>query len=121
MKKYKSYFDIVLLLGIGLLAFLSVAPNALVMPTSLQMLILGIVLVLIASFLVLFWREDPSDEREASNQASASRSAYIVGFAVLLVAMAWQSFNHHVDSAIPLTIFAMIATKILVQRRKDND
>ncbi len=120
MKKYKSLLDIVLLLGLAMIAVLAIAPKTFVMPTSLQMLILAAVLGLIATFLVVFWREQPDDEREMQNQALASRSAYIVGSLVLIVALIIQSLNHTLDPSIPVTLLAMIATKIIVQRTKDG-
>lgn len=120
MKKYKSILDIVLLLGLGVIAFLAVAPSAVVMPTSIQMLLLAIVLVLISGFLVFLWREQPDDEREMHNQTLASRSAYLIGALVLIIALVLQSLKHDLDPAIPVALLAMIATKVIVQRNKDN-
>lgn len=120
MKKYKSVLDIVLLLGMAVVALLAVAPNALLMPTSFQMVLLAVVLVLLAGFLALLWREQPRDEREAQNQAVASRTAYTVGSVVLIAALTIQSFGHDIDPFVPVALLAMIGTKILVQRTKDN-
>lgn len=120
MKKYKQVLDIVLLLGLTVISLLAIAPKTFVMPTSLQMVILAIVLGLIALFLVLLWREQPDDERELQNQVLASRSAYFVGALVLICALIIQSLHHDLDSAIPIALFAMIATKVIVQRRKDG-
>jgi cobalamin synthase len=120
MKKYKQLLDIILLLGLIVIALLAIAPKTFVMPTSLQMVILAIVLGLIATFLVLLWREQPDDEREMQNQATASRSAYIVGSLVLIAALIAQSLNHNLDAAIPIALLAMIATKIIIQRTKDG-
>lgn len=120
MKKYKSLFDIVLLASLTVMAALTIAPKTLVMPTSLQMLLLATVLGLVASFLVLFWREQPDDEREVYNQALASRLAYVVGATVLIIAMLIESLHHQLDPAIPITLLAMIITKIIVQRTKDG-
>ena len=120
MKKYKKLLDIILLLGLATIALLAIAPKTFVMPTSLQMLILAAVLGLIATFLVLLWREQPDDEREMQNQALASRSAYIVGSLVLIAALIIQSLNHDLDPAIPVALLAMIATKVIVQRTKDG-
>lgn len=120
MKKYKSLLDIVLLLGLGAIAFLAVAPHAIIMPSALQMLLLAVVLVLVSGFLVFLWREKPNDERELQNQALASRWAYLVGSVVLILALVYQSLNHNLDPAIPIALIAMIATKIIVQRFKDK-
>ena len=120
MKKYKSLFDIILLLGLGIIAFLAVAPHAVVMPSALQMLLLAIVLVLTSGFLVFLWREQPDDERELQNQALASRWAYLIGSVVLILALVIQSIKHDLDPVIPVALLAMIATKVIVQRNKDN-
>ena len=121
MKRYKQLLDVVLLFGLAIIALLAIAPKTILMPTSLQMLLLAIVLGLVAAFLVLLWREQPDDEREMQNQALASRLAYIVGSLVLIGALIIQSFNHDLDPAVPIALFAMIATKIIVQRSKDSE
>ncbi len=121
MKKNKQMLDVVLLIGLAAISLLTVAPKTVVMPTSLQMLLLAIVLGLLATFLVLLWREQPDDEREMHNQALASRSAYMVGSLVLIIALVIQSLHHALDSAIPIALLAMIATKVIVQRNRDSN
>ena len=120
MKKYKPILDVILLFSLAAVSALAIAPETFVMPNTVQMLILTIALVLIATFLVLLWRESPSDEREAGNQAGASRSAYVVGAIVLIIALLSQSLRHHIDAAIPIALFSMIATKVVIQRIKDG-
>lgn len=121
MKKYKQLLDVVLLVGLAMIALLAIAPKQIVMPTSLQMVILAVVLGLLAAFLVLYWREQPDDERAVHNQAAASRAAYVVGSLVLIAALIVQGLSHTSDPAIPLVLLAMIATKIIVQRVKDGE
>ena len=120
MKKYRTTLDVILLISLATVSALAIAPKTFVMPTSAQMLILTVVLVFIAAFLVLLWRENPRDEREASNQSSASRSAYIVGAIVLIIALIIQSLKHQIDSAVPIALLAMIATKVFIQRLRDD-
>ena len=120
MKKYRQLLDVVLLIGLATIALLAIAPETFVMPSSLQMVILAAVLGLIATFLVLFWREHPDDEREMQNQAIASRAAYTVGSLVLITALIIQSLKHELDPAVPIALLAMIATKVIVQRSKDG-
>lgn len=120
MKKNKTLMDAVLLSGLAVLALIAINPTAFVMPTALQMILLAVVMALLAGFILLLWREDPVDEREVQNQAFASRLAYIVGSAVLIFALLVQSLDHDVDPFIPLTLIAMIGTKVLTQRIKDN-
>ncbi|PID32285.1 hypothetical protein CR970_01250 [Candidatus Saccharibacteria bacterium] len=112
--------DVLLVLGLGVIVGLSVAPKSLVMPSRLEMLLLAIVLVLLAMFLVFIWREAPHDEREARNQAVASRVAYLVGAGVLLVGLVVQSLQHQLDAVIPIALLAMIATKLVLQRIQDD-
>lgn len=120
MKKYKQLLDVVLLTGLVVLSAVAIAPKTLVMPSSLQMGVLAAVIGLIATFLTLLWREHPADEREAQNQATASRLAYVVGSIVLIVSLIMQSLTHTLDPAVPLALFAMIATKVVVQRQSDD-
>lgn len=120
MKRYRAALDVVLLLSLATVSALAIAPKTFVMPTSVQMLILTVALALIATFLVLLWRENPRDEREAGNQSAASRSAYVVGAIVLIIALISQSLKHQIDSAIPIALLAMIATKVFIQRQKDG-
>ncbi|MEO5691316.1 MAG: hypothetical protein ABIQ64_03970 [Candidatus Saccharimonadales bacterium] len=120
MKKYKQFLDVILLIGLASIVLLAIAPRTIVMPSSIQMLLLAVVLGLMATFLVFLWREQPDDEREMQNQALASRSAYSVGSLVLIGALIVQSLDHNLDPAVPIALLAMIATKIIVQRTKDG-
>ena len=120
MRKYKTALDFTLILSLSVVCALALAPKALVMPNSAQMLILTILLGFIATFLVLLWRENPHDERETVNQSSASRAAYIVGAVVLIIALIIQSLKHEIDPAVPLALLAMISTKVFLQRLKDD-
>ena len=121
MKKYKSVVDAVLLMGLLVMSLLATAPDTIVMPSSLQMLLLAVVMMLVAGFLVFIWREQPVDEREAQNQAMASRQAYMVGVIILIVSIAVQGFRHQSDAVEPIALFAMIATKLISQRSHDKN
>ena len=120
MKKYRTALDLILILSLAVVCALSLAPKSFVMPNSAQMLILTILLGFIATFLVLLWRENPHDEREAVNQSSASRAAYVVGAVVLIIALIIQSLQHQIDPAVPLALLAMISTKVFIQRMMDD-
>lgn len=120
MKKYKSLLDIVLLALLVFLCLAAILPRTLVMPSQLQMLLLIVVFGLISAFLVLVWREQPSDEREAENQQLASRMAYLAGCVVLIITMLVQGASHKLDAAIPITLLVMIFTKVVTQKLKDK-
>ncbi len=120
MKKYKNGLDIVLVLLLAIISLFTIAPKQLVMPTSLQMALFVIAFGFVSAFVVLVWREDPADEREAEHQHEASRAAYLAGCSLLIVAMVVQGFRHHLDPVIPLALFLMIVTKLGIQRYKDK-
>jgi hypothetical protein len=118
--KYKKVLDFALLLGLAVLAFLSVAPDSLFMTSFVQMCVLAAVLVALVAFIAVVWRENPADEREAENITSASRWAYMAGLVVLMVGVIYKTVNHTAGSLESVTILVMIATKVLVQRHKDK-
>jgi cobalamin synthase len=120
MKKYSKFLDIALIGSLGIMAFLTAAPDTITMSLSVQMICWAWVIILAVSFLALLWRENPEDERELFNQAVASRRGYIVGVLVLLVAVLVEGIQDKLDPALPLALLAMIATKILVQRHEDD-
>ncbi len=120
MKKYKSLLDIVLLALLVFLCLVSILPHTIVMPSQLQMLLLIVVFGLMSAFLVLVWREQPNDEREAENQQLASRMAYLAGCIVLIITMLVQGASHKLDAAIPITLLVMILTKLVTQQLKDK-
>lgn len=121
MKKYKSLLDIVLLVLLVFLCAAAVLPRTIVMSSELAMLLLISIFGLVSAFLVLVWREQPSDEREAENQQLASRMAYLAGCTALIIAMLVQGFSHKIDAAIPITLLVMIVTKLLGQKLKDKE
>ena len=121
MKNYKVVLDVVLLASLTLLSLVAILPKTIAMPTAMQMVLLAIVLGLIAAFLTFLWREQPTDEREAHNQALASRSAYVVGAIILIFALIIESLRHKLDPAIPIALLAMIATKVIIQKIKDDN
>ena len=120
MKKYKSLLDIVLLALLVFLCLATILPYTIVMHIQLQMLLLIVVFGLMSAFLVLVWREQPSDEREAENQQLASRMAYLAGCIALIVTMLVQGFSHKLDAAIPIILLVMILTKVVTQQLKDK-
>jgi xanthine/uracil permease len=121
MKKYKTLFDILLVILLGFLTVATIMPEVLsFMPNAVQMALFVIAFGLVALFLVFIWREKPQDEREAQNQQVASRAAYVVGCLVLIIALVYEAFTHTLDSFVPVALLAMIITKIIVQNIKNR-
>jgi cobalamin synthase len=120
MKKYKLLLEIALFASLTVVSMIAIAPETFVMPNAIQMILMVTVIGLIAMFLVFVWRENPDDEREAHNQALASRVAYIVGASVLIIALLIQGIQHNLDPAIPIALLLMLGTKLILQRYLDN-
>ena len=119
MRSGKAILNAVLIAVLGALAVLNVLPSSVIMPTTLMMVLYVVAMVLVAAFLLLFWNERPQDEREQSNLHLASRRAYVVGTAFLIVALLVQGFSHSVDAAIPVALLLMVASKVLFQLKAD--
>ncbi len=121
MKSYKRLFDAILLLGLLGLMSISILPKSMVMSNDAQMILLALVFILVSAFIAFLWREHPADERELLHVARASRLGYVIGCAVLIIALVWQQVvGHHDDPTAAVALFAMIATKLIMQSRFDR-
>ncbi len=120
MKKYKLLLDASLLGLLILFSVLTAAPHFIVMPNALQMALLAVTTAIVGGFLVLVWRENPGDEREAQNQYTASRAAYIVGNVILIATLVVQGVRHDIDPMIPIILLAMVSAKLVVQLIRDK-
>ena len=86
-------------------------PFMLLMPTMMQMAALLIASALLTVWVGILMREKSEDERQAHNRMFADRNAYIIGTGILTIVLVVQGFEHSIESWVPLTIAAMIATK----------
>lgn len=96
---------------VGLVVFLlnpmgAWMPNMAVMTAVISLLI---IFVLFASFI---WKEKARDEREMFHRMLAGRVAFLVGSAVLVVAVAVQGLKHEVDVWIVVALSAMVLAKL---------
>ena len=76
---------------------------------ALPMLAVVIALIVIAAAL----QEGRGDERDAQHRLMASRSAFVLGLAVLSVGTVWQTFNHVLDPWLVGTLVALTLGKII--------
>lgn len=103
------------IIGIVVLGILGIFlnPTHLLMPDSINMLlILGLVLGFL-SFVGLFWRERANDEREAVHMQKAGRISFFVGSTLLVVGIVIQALNHEVDPWLLYALSGMVLTKLI--------
>lgn len=98
---------------IGLLILISSAPQLSKPLMTLSMFALAI---LVVSFIVFIFREEPRDEREAHNALVGGQASYVVGAILLLLGIVVQSFAHSLDLYLPVTLAGMVLAKLVSTR-----
>lgn len=104
-----------LVIGIGLVVLLVIAINPfhIFMPTPLMMTVVVGAAILALLFVSFIWREKTQDEREEYHRLLASRTAYLSGAAVLLVAMIVQvATTGHIDGWLAVSLGVMVIAKL---------
>lgn len=104
-----SIFLVVSIMG---LAVFSWNPFNIFMSDATAMAIACILLIVVAVFVAIVWREHASDEREVVHLATAGRIAFLVGVAVVTTGVVAQSFVHAVDPWLVGALVAMVLAKI---------
>lgn len=111
----KLYIEITI--GLLVLAILGIFlnPTNLLMPDSLTlMLILGLILGFLG-FTGLIWREQASDEREATHIEKAGRYSFFSGAAILVVGIVVQAMKHAIDPWLLYALSVMVLTKLITR------
>ena len=88
-------------------------PTHLLMPDSVNMLlIMGLILGFLA-FIGLVWRENASDERDEVHKQKAGRVSFFIGAIVLVVGIVIQALHHEIDPWLLYALSGMVLTKLL--------
>ena len=97
---------------IGILAtFLN--PTHLLMPDSINtMLVLGLILGFL-SFVGLVWQEQANDERETVHIHKSGRISFLVGASITAVGIVVQATQHNVDPWLLYALSGMVLTKLV--------
>ena len=106
------FTTIVLAVIITGLAVFSWNPMDIFMPDATAMAIACTLLIVVAIFAAIVWRERTADERDVAHQAAAGRAAFIVGVGAITIGIAVQSFAHAVDLWLVGALVAMVIAKI---------
>lgn len=104
-----------IIIGVMVLAILGIFlnPTHLLMPDSVNMmLILGLILGFL-SFIGLVWREHASDEREMAHIGKAGRLSFFSGAAVLVIGIATQAVHHEIDPWLLYALSVMVLAKLI--------
>lgn len=112
-KQYGTEIVTAVFLIILLVAFLH--PPGLLMPKSLEMIMLVLFILASLFFLALIWKEKPRDERDHAHQLSAGRFSYFAGSFVLTLGIVVQALNHNIDPWLIIGLGVMILIKIIVR------
>lgn len=95
-------------------------PFSLWMPETAVYMVIGGLFVLTAVYAGLVLREKPQDEREEKHRASAGRLGFISGIIILVIAIAFQSFNSHPDFWLIAALGVMIISKMFALLWKNH-
>lgn len=96
------------------LTFALTDPIDLLMPTPIQMTLLGITVIIYLFFAAFIFKESPADEREVYVLNSSSRHAFLVGTSLAMVGITIQIFNHSLDHWLVWVLSGMLITKIII-------
>lgn len=109
-----SVAEIVVSLVFIALLFLKLDPFDFLMPTKVQMSILALLVAAAGLYAGILFRQRARDEREALHLHRASSAAYAAGVAILVIAIAWQSFSGTADPWLFYVLGAMVVVRIAI-------
>jgi hypothetical protein len=115
--KNKLLSEMLVAIAIVVALTLLINPFHIIMTSALTLTLIMVLAVAVIAFAVFIWREKPSDEREALYSLKAGRISYLIGGAVLVLAIIVQSIHHHLDLWLAVTLGAMVVTKFVVSAR----
>ena len=98
---------------VGLLVLILLAHQ---LPKALMTISMLALVVLVATFFVFIFREQPRDEREAHQALMGGQASYMIGAGILLIGIVVESFAHNLDPYLPITLAAMVLAKLLSTR-----
>lgn len=107
--------NIEVIIGFAILSILGIFlnPTNLLMPDSVNMmLILGLILGFLG-FVALVWRERASDEREVAHIGKAGRLSFFSGATVLVVGIVVQAMQHKIDPWLLYALSVMVLVKLI--------
>lgn len=92
---------------------LVINPGGLWMPDMVQMTLAVVFLILFSVFAVFVMGERTNDEREQLHKLLAGHTAFLIGSALLAIAVLVQAMNHDIDPWLVVALGGMILTKLI--------
>jgi uncharacterized membrane protein YgdD (TMEM256/DUF423 family) len=106
--------EIIVSLAFIILLALKLDPPHLLMPNRIQMSILALLAAAAGLYAGILFRQRARDEREALHLYRASRFAFIAGVALLVLAIAVQSFRGGADPWLFYILGGMVVVKLVI-------
>jgi hypothetical protein len=106
--------EILVSLAFVALLTLKLDPFGLLMPNEAQMSILALLVAAAGLYAGILFRQKARDEREALHLHRASRFAYVAGVALLVLAIAVQSFRGGADPWLFYILGGMVLVKLVI-------
>ena len=104
-----------------LVAILLLNPFHFWMPSIIVLCILAVALVLFGIFASFILREKPIDERDNAHRALAGRNSFLIGSAVLMLAIAIEEYTQSLDPWLVIVFIVMIVAKIATRIWSDKN
>ncbi len=118
--KNNSTKELVVSVALLALAVLLLNPFHFWMPDMVMMFLMAIALVSFGIFATFVLRERVFDERDAVHRTLAGRNSFLVGSALLVIAIVIQEYREAMDPWLVIVFMAMILTKILTRVWSDR-
>lgn len=113
MKRIESVLNeiVISLIFIGVLSLLF-NPLHFWMPRTVWMTLAAGFAVVFTLFVSLVWSERPRDEREEFHRMLADRYGFLLGAALLVLIIIYQSYNRELETWPVLVLAAMVLAKL---------
>jgi uncharacterized membrane protein len=105
--------EILLILLIVILAIVVTDPFSFIMPSSFQMTLTVLLLLIFVIFSVFIWREKTIDEREELHKLRSGKMAFWSGSTILIMGIVYQIFNHNLDNWLIGALVVMVTAKAI--------
>lgn len=106
-----------IILGLLIIAILALAQYSshIFMPMSMTATLLVSLVMTFLVFVGLVWREQASDERDATHMAKAGRWSFFAGATIIVIGIAVQAINHEIDPWLLYALSGMVLTKLIAR------
>lgn len=109
----KTTAEVIVSLIILVVLGVFLTPNHLLMPNTINAMLLLSLVIAFLVFIGFIWRERSEDERDLVHIYKSGRISFFVGSSILVLGIIVQALQHDIDIWLLLGLFAMVLTKII--------